>query len=402
MKYINESQRSTPIIGEYEVVVAGGGIAGIAAALAAARNGAKSTLLIDRNYGLGGLATLGLITIYLPICDGKGHQVSFGISEELLKLSIRHGYEKDYPHFWLDPTCTVDDRLGQRYCVQYNPNVFSIMAEQLLLSYGVNILYGTQVCDVSTSGRKIEAIMIENKSGRSAVIGKTYIDVTGDADLFKLCKAETSLSNASNPLAAWYYKKNGVDLSLVQLGICDLPEELAKENSSLPLKGNHYMGVEASDLTEMVIASHKALLDHYLKTNEINKNQSLTSIASIPQIRMSRRINGAITLEEEPFKRYDDSIGMICSWKKRGPIFEIPFRSLYSDSFANLITAGRSISADDPMWDNTRVIGPCAVTGEAAGTAAVLFDDFSKADVEKLQKTLTSNGVKLHISDLPL
>ena len=86
---------------ECDVLVAGGGVAGIASAMAAAREGAK-VILLDRSYVLGGLATSGLVTIYLPLCDGVGHQVSFGIAEELLRLSIEHGDEGRYPAAWLD------------------------------------------------------------------------------------------------------------------------------------------------------------------------------------------------------------------------------------------------------------------------------------------------------------
>ena len=76
----------------YDIAVCGGGFAGISAALAAARQG-KRTLLLEKQFLLGGLGTAGLITIYLPLCDGFGHQVSFGIAEELLRLSIKHSYE---------------------------------------------------------------------------------------------------------------------------------------------------------------------------------------------------------------------------------------------------------------------------------------------------------------------
>ena len=81
---------------EYEIAVCGGGFAGISAALAAARCG-KKVILFEKQYILGGLGTSGLITIYLPLCDGYGHQVSFGIAEELLKLSITYGAEARYP-----------------------------------------------------------------------------------------------------------------------------------------------------------------------------------------------------------------------------------------------------------------------------------------------------------------
>lgn len=90
--YITEPEREIPVIGEYDVAVCGGGVAGVAAALAAARHGAK-VLLIEKQFALGGLATLGLVTVYLPLCDGLGKQVSFGIAEELLRVSIGHGWE---------------------------------------------------------------------------------------------------------------------------------------------------------------------------------------------------------------------------------------------------------------------------------------------------------------------
>ena len=86
MDYIIEPERKIPVKAEYDTVVAGGGIAGIAAAAAAARGGAR-VLLIEKQYMPGGLATAGLVTIFLPLCDGMGRQVTFGIAEELLRLS---------------------------------------------------------------------------------------------------------------------------------------------------------------------------------------------------------------------------------------------------------------------------------------------------------------------------
>ena len=151
-EYIQEPERTLPVrYADYDVIVAGGGIAGIAAALAAARAG-KRVLLLERMFALGGLATLGLVTIYLPLCDGKGHQLSFGLAEELLKLSIREGWERDYPDTWLSGS-TEHGR--QRYKVRYNAQVFAILAEQLLAEENVKILYGCLLY-TSPSPRDVE------------------------------------------------------------------------------------------------------------------------------------------------------------------------------------------------------------------------------------------------------
>ena len=94
---------------------------------------------------------------------------------------------------------------------------------------------------------------------------------------------------------------------------------------------------------------------------------------------------------------FEDSIGLTGDWRRPGPCFEIPFRTLYSAKVPNLICAGRNISVTDSMWDITRVIPPCAVTGEAAGTAAAMTDDFTALDVSKLQSKLAEQNVQLHI-----
>ena len=98
-------------------------------------------LLLEREYMLGGLATLGLVTIYLPLCDGEGHQISFGITDELLRLSIARGIiDGHYPKPWLEGG-TIEERAATRFEVQYNPHIFACDAEKLLIDSGVEILY---------------------------------------------------------------------------------------------------------------------------------------------------------------------------------------------------------------------------------------------------------------------
>ncbi len=102
----------------------------------------------------------------------------------------------------------------------------------------------------------------------------------------------------------------------------------------------------------------------------------------------------------ELHKYFEDSIGMVSNWKTRGPVYEVPFRTLYSSKVKNLICAGRCTSVNETLWDVMRVIPCCAVTGEAAGTAAAMTDDFSTLDVKALQEKLVANGVVLHEEDL--
>lgn len=116
---------------------------------------------------------------------------------------------------------------------------------------------------------------------------------------------------------------------------------------------------------------------------------------------MTRRLEGAYTLDEsEDHAFFPDSIGMICDWRKRGPIFEVPFRTLWNPALVNVAAAGRCISVTDAMWDISRVIPPCAVTGETAGLALAMSSDLSKLSVDDLQQRLRQNGVKLHIDEV--
>lgn len=391
--YIVEQKRETPVIGEYDVLVAGGGVAGIAAALAAARQGAR-VMLLEREFALGGLATLGLITIYLPLCDGMGNQVIYGLGEELLRLSILHGAEARYPKAWLEGG-SIEERKSARFEVQFNPHLFAIEAERLLLSEGVTILYGALVCGAVVEGGRINALIVETKSGRGAIRAKTFVDATGDADICRLSGAKTAVFEKKNMLAAWYYffREGRVDLKL--LGVLDTSDGKVGESKN-PLVSRRFSGLDAAELSEMVCLSHEQVLEDVKRQREHSPDYWPVCIASIPQVRMTRRLDGVCVLDDKnPFVSIKTSIGLTGDWRKRGPVYAIPFEALYGKEVKNLITAGRCISVTDSMWDITRVIPCCAVTGQAAGTAAAMTDDFAQLDVSELQQALKNNGVKL-------
>lgn len=394
-------QLKTPVTEECDVLVAGGGFGGISAALAAARNG-KRVILLEKQYMLGGLGTAGIVTIYLPLCDGMGHQVSFSIAEELFRLSISLGAESGYPKNWLDSN---DPKLRtekhKRFEVRYNPQLFAILAEQLLEKEGVEILYGSYAVGAETQNGKIKHIIIENKTGRQAIAVKSVVDATGDCDIAHFAGAPTDTFKQGNILAAWYYSVEENVYKLNTMGACDIPEDQKNGQNNVTLLNNlRFTGIDAKELSKVTILSHAQILKDVCKKKENGVCWPVT-IATTPQVRMTRKIIGEYNLSDKQEHTYfEDSIGMVSDWRKRGPVYEVPFRTLYSSKIKNLITAGRCTSVTESMWDIMRVIPCCAVTGEAAGTAAAMTDDFTTLDVKLLQKKLCEQGVVLHEKDL--
>ena len=387
----------------YDIAVCGGGFGGISAALAAARED-KKVVLFEKEYMLGGLGTAGLVTIYLPLCDGYGHQVSFGISEELLRLSVKYGAEADYPANWLDGIGTRTEK-DQRFRVRYNAQLFAILAEKLLISEGVDIMYGSYAIDAEVENEKIKCLHVVNKSGKTKYYVKGVVDATGDCDIAHFAGAPTDTYEEGNVLAAWYYfaDKNGYDLKMQ--GASDLTEEelkrLKEGKESRALSHRRFTGLDGKEISEMVCLSHDKIFENWLSKKEKDETACIATIATIPQLRKTRKLVGEYALAyDEMHKYFEDSVGMVSNWMKRGPIYEVPFRTLYSKEIKNLAVAGRCTSTDQPLWEIMRVIPCCAVTGEAAGTAIAMSDDLTTLDVKKLQEKLVKNGVVLHEKDI--
>lgn len=381
-----------------DVLVAGGGIAGIAAALAAARNGA-SVILAEKQCALGGLATLGLISIYLPLCDGEGHQVTFGIGEELLKSSILYGCEGRYPDAWLEGSDT-EKRKEQRYEVQFNPWLFCITAERLLMDAGVEILYDTLISDVQISDNRICNAYANTIEGCCRITPGQVIDATGDAVICRIAGEKTDVYT-QNRFAAWFCFSGNGEVRLNGYA--------APLYGELPAEEKYYDGNLEKDRNEMIIRGHQEILRELLSIRAKKKRPdiALTAIPLVPQFRMTRRLSGQYELDDaEDHRFFPDSVGMIGDWRKRGPVYEIPFRCLLGNKIRNLFAAGRCISAATGMWDITRVIPACAVTGEAAGTAAAQLSsrnsdgDICGPDIRLIQEALYRKNVKLHITEL--
>ena len=397
---VMEGARRTPILDAADVVVAGGGIAGCAAALAAARNGA-AVLLIEKQTMLGGLATAGLITYYLPLCDGEGTQMSYGIAEEFLHLSVRHHPEKGIPACWQAADLRAE-RTKYRYETRFSPGYMALLLEETLREAGVRILYDTRLCGVHMEEKRITHLLIENESGRSAIATKAVVDATGSAAVLQQAGAPVRDHGQGNILASWYYYLKDGRQVLRELGTApSIMEEPFDTDAQFDGAGSSgksrlwYAGTDSVSVSDFIAATHERILAD-LRAGD----REVTILPTMPQLRMTRCLVGDYELKEtENDVHFEDAIGMCGDWRKRGMRYEIPYRCLTTSAISNAWAAGRCISADDGMWDISRVIPPCAVTGEAAGTAAALTAKRGQAGraipYEALATALRAQGQRL-------
>jgi ribulose 1,5-bisphosphate synthetase/thiazole synthase len=363
---VHEPARDLPVSSSCDVLVVGGGIAGVAAAVAAARNGA-ATMLIEREQGLGGLATLGNVVVYLPLCDGLGNQVIAGLGEELLKLSVRDGFNP-LPACWL-PGGDPEQRRKTRYQVTFNPASYLLDLEEMVVRSRVRLLYDTRFCDVLREGDRIAAVLVENKSGRSAIRARTVVDASGDADVCARA-GEKTVSLRTNVAAGWFYTHDRRQVRLVTNS-----EEFPRDPRQTPKGVRTFAGDDAEDVTAQVLVTRQMIRQHLARLRAEAKGGPVFAavLPSVAGFRMTRRLGGRMVLLEEHSRRwFDDAVGMTGDWRSAGPVYCLPLSCLAGVANENLIAAGRCISADGPAWDVTRVIPTCAVTGEAAGTAAAL------------------------------
>ena len=385
--------------GNYAVIVVGGGIAGVAAAACAARHGAK-VLLMEKSIVLGGLATAGLISWYEPLCDHLGTKMISGIAEELIKLSVKYGFDS-LPEAWKDGE--NKEKVPVRYATFYSPTIFSMALDELLTDCGVDMILDCMAVFPVMEGDNCRGIAAETKEGRVFYGAKFVVDATGDASLY--AQAGLPTVDGTNYLTYWahgYSAENMRQYAESENKSMNTMRKWRKAGSNMVGVGHpegfpHVAGVTSEEITKFVLTGRKMLFDQ-IKDQERN-DRDISMLPFMPQFRTIRHMVGEYDFQAVDREYFEDTIGSCGDFRKihKGKHYHVPFRSLYSAKCPNMIAAGRNISASGDGWDATRVIPVCALTGQAAGTAAALAAktncDFTQLDVSALQQLLKQDDV---------
>jgi hypothetical protein len=400
---ILEPSRRTPVLKEVDVLVCGGGMAGVIAAIASARTGAQ-VLLIERYGFLGGMATAGLVDTIPRIVGGLGL--------EFEKRMIEIGCVSSEKGFW----------------TAWDPEGIKRISIEMLLEAGVELLLHSFIVDVITEQNKLRGIIIENKNGRGAILGKIIIDATGDGDIASRAGAKFLLGDKDGKIQPMtlMFNLRGVDKTKARKFInasikLFLKESISKGETKWEIGYGQYDGqpgvcayslvredevtiwggvienldgTDASDLTraEILARTHVDKLVAVLRKSVPGfENAALSETATQIGVRESRRIIGKYYLTIEDLRddhpsssrrvikrKFPDWAGY-CEYGKWK--YWIPYSILLPEKLDSLLLAGRCVSAERKVLQlaGLREIPNAMVTGQAAGVAAGLC---VKSDVE--------------------
>lgn len=390
---------------QYDVVVTGAGVAGVAAALEAARCGVR-VALVEKTIQPGGLATTGLVYVFLPLCDGQGRQVTYGIAEELLHLSYRYG-PGDIPDGWKTPGGQRDQRL----MAVFSPAAFVLALDEALEAAGVELWYDSLACLPQVSGGRVSGVELETKAGRVLLQANCVVDASGDADI--AARAGAPAVQGDNWLSLWALQGSleqarraveGGDpealLSLIALGGdasgSGQPPEMPKLN-----------GLSAQAVTRFAVEARRLLREYYRQRQPAVGRAALfpLTLPGMAQFRTTRRIIGVEGLADgQHGQRFASSVGLAADWRKPGYVWEIPYGALLPRGVDGLLAAGRCIASAGDAWEVTRVIPAAALTGQAAGLAAAMAVKENTMPgalaVDRLQAELRRRGIPIHEDEI--
>lgn len=438
-RFITEPSRQIELLDDYDVVVIGGGPAGVCASLAASRGGLK-TLLIEQSGCLGGIATAGLHSKVAQFKESRGpKEIVGGIPAEIVKRAVSD-YEADYCPDGHDGLFVEIE--GYKY-----------LLDRMVEEAGLNVLFYSQAADVIKEEDKPVGVILNNKSGRFAALGKVLIDCTGDGDVAYRAGCRMMHGREGDgkmqPVTLMY-TVGGVDTDAVRgymkkdhklRDFCRLaaeqgymrpwqselmgfwfnshrPDQINANFTHMPLDGS-----SAFDLTVAAIEGRKQVREAVEAMRALIpgfQDGYLITTASQIGVRETRRIYGRYVMTVDDIKNqtiFPDSIGLGSAFidihntegpgmdKKSGftlppgGYYSIAYRTLIPETMDNLLVAGRCHSATHEAAGSTRWMTQCMVMGQAAGTAAVLSiqtkTPVADLDYAKLQDRLTSDGAIL-------
>lgn len=389
---------------KYDIAVAGAGVAGIAAALAAARRGHK-VVLLEKQMLIGGLATSGLIYIYLPLCDGQGTQVTFGISEEMLRAGVEFS-PFDFPEKWGGKPGGRVLRAG-RYDCDFSPAGMILSLDDLLKKAGVDLWLDTRVCAVQKAeDGKITALEVENCSGRGLIEAGYFVDATGDATIVRRAGGVTETDE--NRYSLWMMQRAPGE-KLIYPFTDSI--HVVTFGSAEPIRMVQGDPRDAKVHSEFIRNSWNTAREYYRESYSSGKtdryNHYPLHLPAMEQLRKIACIKGVETLTTgSEWQRFDSSIGLYADWRRAGKVYETPYGSLIPADVRGVFAAGRCMSATGDAWESYRVIPSAAMTGEAAGIGASLAVELKKDAIEltadQVRAELRKNNFKFHFEEVGL
>lgn len=441
-KTITEPARETKVFRETDVLVVGGGPAGIGAALAAARSGAR-TMLLERYGHLGGLATGGLVLCIMPMSDGTADLQVRGLCEEIVDrldsaggatLPPREAIGSRDPELlarWRSyPFTVVGDRI--RFSVQCDPELLKCVLNDMVDEAGVELLLHAWGCRALTEGDTVTGVVFESKSGRQAAKAGMVIDCTGDGDIFASAGAEFDAArdpDLRSSRMALVFRLGSIDVPAYRKFRASEPERYGEIMKDIAAQGGFTMvlrawrddvvwinnfipdrdGIDVEDLTRVEVeARRQMLLTLRLFRERVPgfKNAWLMDTAAQVGVRSSRRLTGEHVLTQEDVRAgtvFEDTIAVCPTFLPTGsPVgrhMHVPYRSLLPRKVDNLLAAGRCFSSDPVANDLLAPIQFCIAMGQAAGTAAALAVRGGvtprELDFDTLKSALLRQGVFL-------